>query len=86
LTDRQATVDRAVKILGKEGAGRQKAEALRGVISQVVCWFRHTATKEAKHNGKSYLENVEIVPIDGETRTFPVAQGVVINGIMPVQG
>ena len=79
LTDRRKAYAQAAKVLGKERAGREKADALRGVISQVVCWFRHTATKEAKHNGKSYLDRIQIVAISGETRTFPV----VINGITP---
>ncbi len=82
LVVRRAALDRAAKVLGKEKAGREKAEALRGVISQVVCHFRHTSTKEAKHNGKSYLDRVEIIPISGENRSFPV----VINGNMPGRG
>lgn len=90
LIDRQAAYDRAVKILSKEGAGRQKAEALRAVISQVVCWFRHTVEKSRKrptktgkdHNGKSFLDRVQIVPITGEKRDFTI----VINGNTPGPG
>jgi len=78
LTDRQKAFDHAAKMLGKEGVGRQKTEALQGVIKQVVCWFRHTAPEGLRrkgvtgreNNGKSYLDRVEIVPIAGEKRAF----------------
>ncbi len=78
LTDRQKAYDHAAKMLGKEGVGRQKTEALQGVIEQAVCWFRHTAPEGLRrkgvtgrdNNGKSYLERVEIVPVSGEKRAF----------------
>ncbi len=78
LVARQEAFNKAVKVLGKEKAGREKAEALRAVISQVVCYFRHTVPTGERRNGaagrenhgKSYLERVEIVPISGEKRAF----------------
>jgi len=76
LTKREEAIERAVKMLSKEGAGRQKAEALRGTISTVTCWFRHTVEKGRKrgstgkeNNGKSFLEKVEIESVSGDVYT-----------------
>ena len=84
LVARQKAVSNAVKVLGKETNGRQKTEALRGVIKEIRCTFKHAIRKETGKNGKpnmgkSYLETVEIVPISGETVSFTV-------GIMPGPG
>jgi hypothetical protein len=78
LTDRKKAYDHAAKMLGKDGVGRQKTDALQGVIKQVVCWFRHTAPEGLRrkgvtgrdNNGKSYLDRVEIVPISGDKWAF----------------
>jgi hypothetical protein len=80
LVERQAAFATAVKILGKDGGGRRKTETLRGVISQITCWFRHTQSKGAAHNGKSFLEKVEIVPISGKKQVF---SAVVTDGNLP---
>lgn len=84
LTGRRKAVDHAVKTLGKEKNGRQKTEALRGVVKEIRCTFKHAirkeTTKSGKPNmGKSYLETVEIVPVSGDSVSFTV-------GIMPAPG
>jgi site-specific DNA recombinase len=75
LVDRRKAVDNAVKVLGKTKNGRQKTEALKSVIKEIRCTFRHAVRKDTtisgkRNNGKSFLETVEIVPIAGETRVF----------------
>jgi DNA invertase Pin-like site-specific DNA recombinase len=67
LDARQEGMTRAQKTIRKEGAERQKADALRGVIDRIVCHFHHTkkASKSGEHNGKSILDRVEIFPVSG---------------------
>lgn len=80
LSARQATLKQATAILGNGAAGRQKTEALAGVISQIVCRFRHTRTGgPGQNNGKSYLDSIEIVPISGQSVCFT-------SGSKPGQG
>lgn len=79
LAARQKAVDHAIKVIGKNKDGREKTEALKSVISEIRCTFRHTATKDTKHNGKSFLDTVEIASVSGKKWTY-------IDGSMPGQG
>jgi len=73
LLARKVALANAMKSLRKDGDGRQKTEALRAVIAEIRCHFRHTVLNGQKrtgqngkqHNGKSFLEKVEIVPVAG---------------------
>jgi DNA invertase Pin-like site-specific DNA recombinase len=67
LAVRQESLTDAEHVLTNGAAGRQKTETLSGVIDQIVCRFRHTATKDQTNNGKSHLESVEIGLISGES-------------------
>jgi hypothetical protein len=69
LRARRDAFQQAIKALTGGAAGRQKTEALAGVIDRIVCHFRHAGKK-------SYLESVEITPIAGECFT---------DGITPAQ-
>jgi hypothetical protein len=80
LAARKIALANAQKALRKDTSGRQKSEALRTALAEIRCWFRHTATKESKHNGKSYLERVEITPVAGSVYTS------FIDGNAPVPG
>jgi uncharacterized protein YdcH (DUF465 family) len=87
LVERQKAVDHAAKVLGKQKSGRQKTEALKGVISEIRCTFRHsvrkgTTTSGKPNHGKSFLETVEIVPTAGESRAFSSFN----DGNMPGRG
>jgi len=75
LAARQQSFDRAKRTIGREAAGRQKSEALRTVVDRIVCYFRHTKTKDQKNNGKSILERVEIYPASGECFSAEVKPG-----------
>jgi hypothetical protein len=49
----------------KEGNDRRKAEAVKAIVSEVVCYFRYSEIK-ATNQPKSFLERVEITPQVGE--------------------
>jgi hypothetical protein len=49
----------------KESNDRRKAEAVKGVVSEVVCYFRYSDIK-ATNQPKSFLERVEITSKVGE--------------------
>jgi hypothetical protein len=70
LVARRDALERATEAVAQDGAYRQKTEALKGAISQIVCHFRHTKTKTRQNNGKSYLDSVEIVPASGNSVFF----------------
>jgi DNA invertase Pin-like site-specific DNA recombinase len=70
LAARRDALERASEAIAHEGAYRQKSETLKGVISKIVCHFRHTKTNAQKNNGKSYLDSVEIVPASGNSVFF----------------
>jgi len=70
LTARRKALDNALVILGKQGADRQKTEALRGVIDRIVCHFRYVDQHGKPMPVKSFLESVEIIPVSGEAVTF----------------
>jgi hypothetical protein len=53
----------------KEGNDRKKAEAVKSVISEVVCHFRYSDVK-ATSQPKSSLERVEITSTEGEPWEF----------------
>lgn len=53
----------------KEGNDRRKAEAVKGVVSEVVCHFRYSDIK-ATNQPKSFLERVEITSTVGEPWEF----------------
>jgi hypothetical protein len=53
----------------KEGNDRKKAEAVKSVISEVVCHFRYSDVK-ATSQPKSFLERVEITSTEGEPWEF----------------
>ena len=75
LAAREKSMEKAIKTLSKDVSGRQKTEALKGVIDRIICYFRHD-----KH--KSYLERVDIIPVDRKTVVFESF----INGTMPEPG
>ena len=72
LMARKKALTEATSVLGNGAAGRQKTEALNGVINRIVCRFSHTSTKTGKKRGKSILEHVEIEPISGAAVCFNV--------------
>ena len=64
LVARRDTLDRAIAEMRRDRSGRQKAEALAGVVDKIVCFFRHTEPKvKSRYAGKSYLNAVEITPV-----------------------
>ncbi|MGQ0633429.1 MAG: recombinase family protein [Planctomycetaceae bacterium] len=72
LTARKASLEQASATIGRDGAGRVKAETLRGVVDRIVCHFRHTSTKASANNGKSILNRVEIYPISAESACYSI--------------
>jgi signal transduction histidine kinase len=70
LKSRREAFKSAVKALSGGAGGRQKTEALTGVIDRIVCRFRHTGQK-------SFLDSVEITPIAGDSERFTdgISQG-----------
>lgn len=59
-----AAVDLCRQVM-KDGSDRRKAEAVKGVVSEVVCYFKYADLK-ATSAPKSSLEHVEIIPRVGE--------------------
>lgn len=70
LAQRREAMDHAKRTISRDGAGRAKSDALRGVIDRIVCFYRHTKTAKQANNGKSYLERVEIYPVSGDAISF----------------
>jgi hypothetical protein len=69
LDARREGLAKAKATIGKAGAERQKADALRGVVDKIVCHFRYVQKKGTKHVN-SHLDRVEIVSVAGESLSF----------------
>jgi DNA invertase Pin-like site-specific DNA recombinase len=67
LTQRREAIKAAQKTITKDGAGRAKSEAMRGVIDRVVLHFRHTKNGPG---GKSYLKGYDIHAASGDVECF----------------
>lgn len=72
MVARREAIDTALATVNRESSGRKKAEALGRVVKEIVCHFQHVEAKQRtgkKHEiaGKSYLDRVQIVPVEGET-------------------
>ncbi len=69
LDARREGLAKARATIGKAGAERQKADALRGVVDKIVCHFRYEQKKGSNY-AKSYLDRVEFVAVSGESLSF----------------
>lgn len=77
VAQRQAALDNAQAVLSNGAAGRQKTEALNGVVDRIVCHFSKTETKAGTNHGRSVLQSVEILAVSGEKQCFP--NGIVLG-------
>jgi DNA invertase Pin-like site-specific DNA recombinase len=69
--DRAEAFDSAYRAMDTGASYRQKAEALRGVVDRVVCYFRYT-NRDGSPSVKSTLDRVEIIPLEGSPARLPV--------------
>ena len=67
LRERKAALDKAVSTLNEEGQHRQKAEALRSAVGEIVCHFQDQGKRRK-------LVSIEVVAVEGgaaQPVTFP---------------
>ena len=64
LRERKAALDKAVSTLNEEGQHRQKAEALRSVVGEIVCHFQDQGKRRK-------LVSIEVVAVEGGDPAAP---------------
>ncbi len=67
---RRKALNHALTVLGRKGCGSQKTEALRAVVSKIVCNFRYTGQDGKPTAKKSFLDTVKIVSVSGDSISF----------------
>ena len=70
LKSRRKALNHALTVLGRKGCGSQKTEALRAVVSKIVCNFRYVGNDGKPTAKKSFLDTVKIVSVSGDSISF----------------